>query len=52
MTAPIRSRPPRGERDGRSSGRRSTLGVKLTALLLFVALLLLAFLAALLRGLG
>jgi hypothetical protein len=52
MTAPIRSPRPRGGRGKRPCERRSTLGVKLTALLLFVALLLLAFLAALLRGLG
>jgi hypothetical protein len=51
MTAPIRSRRPREGRGKRPCGRRSALGIKLTALLLFVALLLLALLAALVRGL-
>ncbi|QKG92480.1 hypothetical protein HPS36_06325 [Halorubrum salinarum] len=52
MDAPIGSQQS-GEGRGRSPcARRSALGIKLTALLLFVALLLLAFLVAMIRGLG
>jgi hypothetical protein len=52
MNALLRSRRPRGDRDRRSAGRRSTLGVKVTALLALAALLLIAFVTGLVRGLG
>ena len=51
MNAAVRSRRPRGDRDGRSFGRRSTIGMKLTALLVLVALLVIAFVTGLARGL-
>ena len=52
MDAPNRSRRSGEERGRRPCALRPALGIKLTALLLFVALLLIAFLAALLRSLG
>lgn len=52
MDAPIRSRRPGEGRGRRLCARRPALGVKLTVVLLFIAVLLLAFLGALLRGLA
>ncbi|WP_158600071.1 hypothetical protein [Halorubrum sp. Atlit-28R] len=52
MDAPNRSQRTREERGRRPCALRPAIGIKLTALLLFVALLLLAFLAATIRGLG
>ncbi|MDV7349929.1 hypothetical protein [Halorubrum distributum] len=52
MTLPSRPRERLGKGDVRSDGRCSVPGAKLTALLLLVALLLLLFLASLVRMLG